>query len=777
MGGGPVDDERTSALCELIADFPAGAASTEGPDDTTTEEPINALGTAGMPGDLDNESSAKDKDGDGGSDKGDDNNGNGKDEEEEEEDHGETGIGGEDDMILAPETPPNPTPSASSADHQLAKDDLQNRDETYDIVLEPKTRPISLEQLVAEVKGIYARLEMDEAKCIEVTWKHTRENLPYYANVEFIRFYKLVPEKEPETAIAGAYLQYCLDAMRGTDQPQDEQQQASEDKKQNQLPATEDTQPPVDEKDPPPATKETASPAHYGDAADVSNNENATEIDPSPVDENVQPAFADTDQPPRENGQHVAAKARSPTKKPEPPKMKRVYGEERVLGREMFVDPITTEQHQALLALCRTLILEHYDFLLASQHPNASNALKRLPMKYHMPSRLWSHGIYKFLEFNRHRLETEGGILQHMMATFFMDCNMLALLWETAVPIQEPSPVVVKSNTQMSPQELPHERRQKEHMEYKKKRDTVPNKLKRTFAECLGDISRCILVTDDEDTRSACVENSIHWYMKAHDDVPGTGRLLHHLAILSRPNTLSQMALFSSAIAAPRPFDDGRASMIEPLVRLMQQQSSKFTEVEQAFAVTFGHLYSVAQNAESRSKIKCQLPSYESEQMQNELDVSIKHLADIMKHEDWLVSQNSTSEGVKRPADALEKPAGAYEFVSTNAEQKTKDPPEKEHYVPTAEEAKRKAWEEEYKNSEEAAAFEKMRLNAAQEQKGPNLKLWEQRQSEVRKMVKVPSKWLNIAVVLCNMFLMTTPTGMDDPMRDALVPKPQKPEA
>jgi hypothetical protein len=36
---------------------------------------------------------------------------------------------------------------------------------------------------------------------------------------------------------------------------------------------------------------------------------------------------------------------------------------------------------------------------------------------------------------------------------------------------------------------------------------------------------------------------------------------------------------------------------------------------------------------------------------------------------------------------------------------------------------------------------------------------------------------LNIAVVLCNMFLMTTPTGMDDPMRDALVPKPPKPEA
>ena len=35
-------------------------------------------------------------------------------------------------------------------------------------VLQPETRPISQEQLVAEVKGIYAGLVMVEAKCIKV---------------------------------------------------------------------------------------------------------------------------------------------------------------------------------------------------------------------------------------------------------------------------------------------------------------------------------------------------------------------------------------------------------------------------------------------------------------------------------------------------------------------------------------------------------------------------------------------------------------------------------
>jgi hypothetical protein len=38
----------------------------------------------------------------------------------------------------------------------------------YEIVLQPETRPISQEQLVAEVKGIYAGLVMVEAMCIEV---------------------------------------------------------------------------------------------------------------------------------------------------------------------------------------------------------------------------------------------------------------------------------------------------------------------------------------------------------------------------------------------------------------------------------------------------------------------------------------------------------------------------------------------------------------------------------------------------------------------------------
>jgi hypothetical protein len=41
---------------------------------------------------------------------------------------------------------------------------------------------------------------------------------------------------------------------------------------------------------------------------------------------------------------------------------------------------------------------------LASQHPSASPALRRLASKYSMPARMWKHGIHSFLELLRRRL-------------------------------------------------------------------------------------------------------------------------------------------------------------------------------------------------------------------------------------------------------------------------------------------------------------------------------------------------------------------------------------
>jgi len=56
---------------------------------------------------------------------------------------------------------------------------------------------------------------------------------------------------------------------------------------------------------------------------------------------------------------------------------------------------------QALIALHRTLLHEHHDFFLATQHPSASPALRTLATKYGMPYRMWQHGIHSFLKLLR----------------------------------------------------------------------------------------------------------------------------------------------------------------------------------------------------------------------------------------------------------------------------------------------------------------------------------------------------------------------------------------
>ncbi|KIW21798.1 uncharacterized protein PV07_12774, partial [Cladophialophora immunda] len=95
---------------------------------------------------------------------------------------------------------------------------------------------------------------------------------------------------------------------------------------------------------------------------------------------------------------------------------------------------LSNEQWQALIALHRTLLHKHHDFFLASQHPTASPALRRLPAKYAMPARMWRHGIYSFLELLRHRLPYS---LEHMLSFVYLAYQMMGLLMESVPAFHE----------------------------------------------------------------------------------------------------------------------------------------------------------------------------------------------------------------------------------------------------------------------------------------------------------------------------------------------------
>ncbi|KAL2132541.1 hypothetical protein VTI74DRAFT_3652 [Chaetomium olivicolor] len=179
---------------------------------------------------------------------------------------------------------------------------------------------------------------------------------------------------------------------------------------------------------------------------------------------------------------------------------------------------LTHEQWQALVALHRTLLHEQHDFFLASQHPSANPALRRLAAKYAMPARMWRHAIHTFLELLRHRLPQSK---EHMLSFICLAYSMMALLYETVPAFED------------------------------------------TWIECLGDLARYRMAVED-DFRERETWSSVGrlWYSKASDKAPTTGRLYHHLAIVSRPDVLKQLSYYSKSLCVEVPFLSARESIM-----------------------------------------------------------------------------------------------------------------------------------------------------------------------------------------------------------------------
>ena len=194
---------------------------------------------------------------------------------------------------------------------------------------------------------------------------------------------------------------------------------------------------------------------------------------------------------------------------------------------------LSNEQWQALIALHKTLLHEHHDFFLASQHPSASPALSRLAAKYTMPARMWRHGIHAFLEVLRHRLPES---LDHMLAFIYIAYSMVALLYETISIFED------------------------------------------TWIECLGDLGRYRMAIEDDDIRDREVWSGVarFWYSKAADKTPKVGRLYHHLAILARPYTLQQLSLYTRSLTCVIPFESARGSIMTLFTPILNGKESAY---------------------------------------------------------------------------------------------------------------------------------------------------------------------------------------------------------
>jgi hypothetical protein len=215
---------------------------------------------------------------------------------------------------------------------------------------------------------------------------------------------------------------------------------------------------------------------------------------------------------------------------------------------------LANDHWQALIALHRTLLHEHHDFFLASQHPSASPALRRLASKYSMPARMWKHGIHSFLELLRRRLPES---LDYMLAFIYLAYQMMSLLYETVPTFED------------------------------------------TWIECLGDLGRYRMAIEDEDLRDRETWAAVarFWYSKAADKSPDVGRLYHHLAILARPNALQQLYYYSRSLTCVVPFMSARESILTLLDPILGRSNASYahslpidTSFIRAHGILFGRL-------------------------------------------------------------------------------------------------------------------------------------------------------------------------------------------
>lgn len=247
------------------------------------------------------------------------------------------------------------------------------------------------------------------------------------------------------------------------------------------------------------------------------------------------------------------------------PKLYKMVGiEYYVRFKDRWMLSLNGVQWAALLDLHRRYMCEHYDFFLASQHPNASPALRRLASKYTMPTRLWNHGILTFLEILRQQLPDCEEFVWNFI---YLAYTMMALLEET----------------------VPH--------------------FRFTWVEYKAYIAHCRYALEYED-----MYLRRHWkgiaaeeYTRVIDQDPTIGLYYHKLAILKMEEsdlafdaTISQLFYVTKSLVVKNAFTDARKSfdIIKPIFSRNKQKACS-TDKDH-FLSAVAHLFLACESENSK---------------------------------------------------------------------------------------------------------------------------------------------------------------------------------
>ncbi|KAK4163075.1 hypothetical protein QBC43DRAFT_213752 [Cladorrhinum sp. PSN259] len=225
-------------------------------------------------------------------------------------------------------------------------------------------------------------------------------------------------------------------------------------------------------------------------------------------------------------------------------------------------DPIKELNHdqwQALVALHRTLLQEHHDFLLASQHHSASPALRRSASENAVPARIWRHGIHSFLGLLRHRLPASA---EHMLMFIYLAYSMMTVLYVTVPAFED------------------------------------------IWAECLGHLARYRRLMAIQEVNISDAEHWVnvgyYWYSKASHKAFTAGRLYHHLAVIAHPNALQQLYYYTKSLCVAIPFASTRNNIMTLFDPIFNKQQAVLP-IKLVFTKTHGIMFSGKQQENLKS--------------------------------------------------------------------------------------------------------------------------------------------------------------------------------
>jgi hypothetical protein len=138
-----------------------------------------------------------------------------------------------------------------------------------------------------------------------------------------------------------------------------------------------------------------------------------------------------------------------------------------------------------------------------TQHPVASSSVRRLPKRHDILARYWKYGIIEFLEHLRRKLPSSK---VYMESFIFRAYTLTSVLLED-VPSFQP-----------------------------------------VWMECLGDLARYLYAIEgeNEENKEHWKQVAREWYLKTVDSGHALeGRLFHHLGIISKDDSLSQLFYYS----------------------------------------------------------------------------------------------------------------------------------------------------------------------------------------------------------------------------------------